>query len=227
MDAVTRAVTAPELPRDSRDGGAGVRSQSQCPPELLRGAPRTPCSPPPALQTEGGIKAVTAGFLSLTTRAVPSPQPGGILSAPPVCAQRKVPGKPLSSGRLCPKAEAADPVLYPVRTVFLPYIRMKQRAISAESQKPVNPWLPAEARGRARCGLRARGLQQQRAVTAMFGILQGVQGLALACFQTASAPCKAGFILMLAFRSLVPLLPESINSAVVYKRWPYMGDFRA
>lgn len=122
---------------------------------------------------------------------------------------------PLSSRRVCPKDEAANPVLYPAMHCVSAGHFMNRKAISAVSQKPIKHWLPTEAlellAESSVQGCRQRRLQQQqqRAVTVMFVILKGkvkdlCQDLSLACFQAVLAPCKAIFMLMQMFQSLVP-----------------------
>ena len=51
---------------------------------------------------------------------------------------------PLSSGHVCPKDKAANPVLYPAMNYISAVHFMNRKVISAMSQKPIKPWLPTE-----------------------------------------------------------------------------------
>lgn len=127
-----------------------------------------------------------------------------VFSMLPWCVEeRKVRGKPLSPGRGCPKDEAANPAPYPAGHDISAVRRMNRTVISAASQKPINPRCQRGhgRRGRRGCSSGAQSLRCSQG--------NGLcQDLSWARFQTAFAPRKAVFILMLMFWSRVPFISK-------------------
>lgn len=112
-----------------------------------------------------------------------------VFSMLPWCVEeRKVRGKPLSPGRGCPKDEAANPAPYPAGHDISAVRRMNRTVISAASQKPINPRCQ---RGHGRRG--RRGLQQRRAVTAMFAGQRPLSGPVLGSFPDCVCPTQSCF----------------------------------